>query len=85
MARAQSDAIDEKNRRRLATPRDVFLATVLGAGMLLVFCSRELPAWAAHVHPEMLPYAQKIDDVLSGIGLAAPYDAIHAFAQRLAG
>jgi hypothetical protein len=56
----------------------------MGAVMLLVFCARELPPWTDRNWPELSPYAQKIDDTLSAVGLDAPYDAIHVWVQRLA-
>jgi len=84
MAAPQTDAIPPQNRQRSASPRGVLLASLLGAFMLLAFCARELPSWADRNWPELSPYAQAIDDTLSAIGFDAPYDAIHAFIQRLA-
>jgi hypothetical protein len=52
--------------------------------MLLLFCSRELPAWADQKWPELSEAAKTIDDTLNGADLTGPYDTIHAFVQRLA-
>ena len=83
MASAQTDAIPQFDRQHTASPRGVLVASMLGAAMLLLFCSRELPAWADQKWPELSDATKQIDDALDAIHLTAPYDAIHAFMQRL--
>jgi hypothetical protein len=84
MASAQTDAIPPQDRRHTASPRGVLIACVLGAVILLLFCSRELPNWADQKLPELSDTAKAIDDTLDAMGLSAPYDAIHTLMQRLA-
>jgi hypothetical protein len=83
MASAQTDAIPPSDRKHAASPRGVLIACLLGAIVLLLFCSRELSAWADQKLPELSDATKAIDDTLDAIYLAAPYDAIHAFMQRL--
>jgi hypothetical protein len=80
MASAQTDAIPPQDRKHTAGGRGVFLASLIGSLMLLIFCARELPAWVDREWPELSETAKSIDDVLGG--LAAPYDALHGFKQR---
>ena len=82
MATAQADAIPPHDREHTASPRGVLAACLIGALVLLVFCARELPAWADQKWPELSETAKAIDDGLSAV--AAPYDAIHGFMQRFA-
>jgi hypothetical protein len=84
MASTQADAIPPSDRRHTARPRGVLISCLLGAVMLLLFCSRELPNWADQKLPELSDTAKAINDTLDAIDLTAPYDAIHAFMQRLA-
>ena len=84
MASNQADAIPPSDRRHTASPRGVLIACLLGAVMLLLFCSRELPGWADQKLPELSDTAKAIDDTLDAVHLIAPYAAIHAFMQRLA-
>ena len=83
MASAQTDAIPPVDRQHTASPRGVLIASLLGAVMLLLFCSRELPGWADQKLPELSDAAKAIDDTLDAVHLTAPYGAIHAFMQRL--
>ena len=83
MASAQTDAIPPQDRQHTASPRGVLIACLLGTVMLLLFCSRELPAWADQKLPELSDIAKQIDEALDAVHLSAPYDAIHAFMQRL--
>ena len=83
MASDQTDAIPPFDRKHTASPRGVLTASLLGAVMLLLFCSRELPAWVDQQLPELSDTAKAIDDTLNAIDLTAPYDAIHTFTQRL--
>jgi len=83
MASAQADAIPAFDREHTASPRGVLTACLMGAAMLLIFCSRELPAWADQTLPELSDTAKQIDDTLNAVDLTAPYDAIHTFMQRL--
>ncbi len=78
-----ADAIPATNRRHTASAWGVLRASLLGGLMLLLFCARELPAWADQKAPELSPYAHWLDEKLDAIGLGAPYDAIHALMQRL--
>jgi hypothetical protein len=82
MATAQADAIPPFDREHRASARGVLAACVIGSLVLLIFCARELPAWADQKWPELSDTAKSIDDGLSG--LAAPYDAIHGFMQHFA-
>jgi len=82
MATAQADAIPPHDRQHTASPRGVLAACLTGSLVLLVFCARELPAWADQKWPELSEAVQAVDDALSG--LAGPYDAIHGFMQRFA-
>lgn len=84
MASAQSDAIPPQDRTHTTNARGVLVACLLGSLMLLVFCSRELPAWADQKWPELSPAATAIDDALRRSGLGAPYEAIHGLMQRFA-
>jgi hypothetical protein len=84
MATAQADAIPPFDREQGADARGVLVACLLGSLMLVIFCARELPAWADQKWPELSEIAKSIDDALNSTGLAAPYDAIHGFMQRLA-
>jgi hypothetical protein len=84
MASAQTDAIPPQDRERTTDARGVLVASLVGALMLLIFCARELPPWADQKWPELSDAAKSIDDTLSAAGLAAPYEAIHGFMQRLA-
>jgi hypothetical protein len=83
MATAQADAIPAFDRKHTGSPRSVLAACLLGAAVLLLFCSRELPAWADQTLPELSDTAKAIDDTLNAVDLTAPYDAIHAYMQRL--
>ena len=83
MASAQTDAIPQVDRQHAASARGVLTACLIGTLMLLLFCSRELPAWADQKLPELSDTAKAIDDALDAIDVTAPYDAIHAFMQRL--
>ena len=83
MATAQSDAIPPFDRKPGSDARGVLVACLLGATVLLLLCSRELPAWADQQLPELSDTAKAIDDTLNATGLTAPYDAIHAFMQRV--
>jgi hypothetical protein len=83
MASAQTDAIPPFDRKPGSDARGVLVACLLGAVILLLFCARELPAWADQTLPELSDGAKAIDDALSAADLSAPYDAIHAFMQRL--
>ena len=83
MASAQADAIPPFDRKAGSDARGVLAACLLGAAILLLFCSRELPTWADQQLPELSDSAKAIDDALDGAHLTAPYDAIHAFMQRL--
>ncbi len=80
----QTDAIPLQDRQLSTDARGVLLASLLGSLMLLIFCARELPAWADQKWPELSDTAKAIDDGLSAGGLLAAYDAIHGFMQRLA-
>jgi len=82
MATAQADAIPPHDREPGASPRGVLAACLIGSLVLLVFCARELPAWADQKWPEVAETAKAVDDALSA--LAGPYDAIHGFMQRFA-
>ena len=82
MTTAQTDAIPSSDRQHGAGARGVLIACLIGSLVLLIFCARELPAWADQKWPELSDTAKSIDDTLSG--LAAPYDAIHGFMQRFA-
>ena len=84
MASAQTDAIPPFDRKHTASPRGVLTACLMGATMLLIFCSRELPGWADQKLPELSDTAKAIDDTLDAVRLTAPYEAIHGFMQRLA-
>lgn len=84
MACAQADAIPPFDRKHAASPRGVLIACALGAVMLLLFCSRELPNWVDLQLPELSDAAKAIDGTLDAGHLTAPYDAIHSFVQRLA-
>jgi hypothetical protein len=84
MASAKTDAIPPSDRKHSADARGVLVACLLGGVVLLLFCSRELPAWADQKLPELSDTAKAIDDALDAMHLTAPYDAIHAFMQRLA-
>ena len=84
MASAQTDAIPAVDREPSTDARGVWAACLLGSLMLLIFCARELPAWADQKWPELSDAAKSIDDTLSAASLSAPYDAIHGFMQRLA-
>ena len=84
MASAQADAIPPFDRKPGTDARGVLVACVLVAVMLLLFCSRELPAWADQQLPQLSDAAKVIDDALDTARLTAPYDAIHSFIQRLA-
>jgi len=85
MASSQSDAIQPAERRHTAGPWRVLGASLIGAAVLLLLCARELPAWADQKAPDIAPYAQWLDQKMDAAGLDAPYDAIHALMQRLAG
>jgi hypothetical protein len=74
---SQTDAIPQGDRKHTASPRGVLIACLLGAVMLLLFCSRELPAWTDQKLPELSDAAKAIDDTLDAVHLTAPYDAIH--------
>ena len=80
----QTDAIPPQDREHSADARGVLFACLLGSLMLLIFCARELPAWADQKWPELSDTAKAIDDTLGALDLTAPYDAIHGFMQRLA-
>jgi hypothetical protein len=82
MATAQTDAIPPIDRARTTSACGVLIACLVGSLVLLIFCARELPAWADQKWPELSETANAIDDALSGV--AAPYDAIHGFIQRFA-
>lgn len=82
MATAQTDAIPPQDREHTASARGVLTACLIGSLILLIFCARELPAWADQKWPEMSEAAKLVDDALSG--LAAPYDTIHGFIQKFA-
>jgi len=82
MASAQSDAIPPQDRAHTAGARGVLLASLIGSLMLLIFCARELPAWADQKWPEAAEMAKSIDEALDVF--SAPYDAIHGFMQRFA-
>jgi hypothetical protein len=83
MASAQADAIPPFDRKPGSDARGVLVACLLGAAILLLFCSRELPVWADQQLPELSDTAKAIDDALETVDLDAPYDAIHVFMQRL--
>jgi hypothetical protein len=85
MSSAQTDAIPPQDRRHTVGPRGVLIACLVGALMLLLLCSRELPPWADREWAGLSDAAQAIDDTLSAAGFTAPYDAIHGLMQRLAG
>ena len=82
MASAQTDAIPPQDREHTAGARGVLAASLVGSLMLLIFCARELPAWADREWPELLETAKSIDDALGAVG--APYEAIHGIMQRFA-
>jgi hypothetical protein len=81
----QTDAIPPQDRRHTAEARGVLIASLIGALMLLLLCSRELPPWADREWPDLSDAATAIGDTLSATGLSLPYDAIHGLMQRLAG
>jgi len=81
MASAQTDAIPPQDREHTADARGVLIASLLASLMLLIFCARELPSWADREWPELSGVAKSLDDTLSAV--SAPYDALHAFMQRL--
>jgi hypothetical protein len=83
MASAQADAIPPFDRKPGSDAFGVLVACLLGAAILLLFCSRELPAWADQQLPELSDTAKAIDDTLDSVHLDAPYDVIHVFMQRL--
>jgi len=82
MASAQTDAIPPQDREHRADARGVLMASLFASLMLLIFCARELPAWADQKWPELSDVAKSLDDTLSAV--SAPYDALHAFMQRFA-
>ena len=82
MASAQTDAIPPQDRAHTAGAGGVLLACLIGSLVLLIFCARELPAWADQKWPELSETAKAVDEALGS--LAAPYDAIHGFMQRFA-
>jgi hypothetical protein len=84
MATAQADAIPPFDREHTASPRGVLLACLMGSLILLLFCARELPAWADQKWAELSDTAKQIDDTLDAARLTAPYDAIHALMQKFA-
>jgi hypothetical protein len=83
MASAQTDAIPPIDRKHAADARGVLTACLLGSVMLLLFCSRELPAWADRQLADLSDAAKQLDDTLNAANLTAPYDTIHAFMQHL--
>ena len=84
MASAQADAIPPFDRQHGSDARGVLIACALGAVMLLLFCSHELPNWADQQMPELSDAAKAIDGALDAGHLTVPYDTIHSFMQRLA-
>jgi hypothetical protein len=84
MASPQTDAIPASDREHGTSARGVLRACLIASLVLLIFCVRELPAWADQKWPELSDTAKMVDDTLSAADLTAPYDAIHAFMQRFA-
>ena len=71
MATAQTDAIPPFDREHGANARGVLTACLIGSLVLLVFCARELPAWADQKWPEVSVAAKAVDDGLSGLAAAS--------------
>lgn len=77
-----ADAIPPEARRRTASPRQVLAACLLGALVLSLFASRDLPSWADRLREGALtPLARTLaigwNDRLAPLGLTRPYQELH--------
>jgi hypothetical protein len=76
------DAIPAGARRRTASPRQVFAACALGALVLSLFASGDLPSWADRLRDGALtPLAREVaigwNDRLAPLGLTRPHRELH--------
>lgn len=77
-----ADAIPAGARRRTASPRQVFAACALGALVLSLLASGDLPSWADRLRDGPLtPPAREIalawNEALARFGLTRPHRELH--------
>jgi hypothetical protein len=77
-----ADAIPVGARRRIASPRQVFAACALGALVLSLLASGDLPSWADRLRDGPLtPLAREIalgwNEGLARCGLTRPHRELH--------
>jgi hypothetical protein len=87
-AAASADAIPLRLRRSGGTPRQVLAASLIGAVVLALFASRDLPSWSERLGGGTI--AQRIqglagewDQALDGLGLTRPHEALRDAVRRL--
>lgn len=85
---AGPDGIPVGARRRTVTGRQAFVACALGAALLSLFASRDLPGWADRLRDGPLtPLLRQVaigwNDRLAGLDLTLPHEALRETVQRL--
>ena len=80
------DGIPPEAKRHAVTPAQSLLACGIGALLLLLLASRDLPGWAERhqLDPAIdaaTPALVALDDGLSRVGLTAMHDALRAAAD----
>lgn len=83
-----ADAIPLSLRRRGATARQVLAMAAVGAVVLALFASPDLPGWADRlgdgpVARSVQPIAQGWDWAMTRLGLTRPHQAVRDAVQRM--
>ena len=83
-----ADAIPLALRRRGGTPRQVFAMAAVGAVVLALFASRDLPGWAdllgdGPVAVAAQPVAQAWDRAMAKLGLVRPHETLRDAVARM--
>lgn len=83
-----ADGIPAGARRHTATPRQVFAACALGALVLSLLASADLPSWTARLQDGPLtPLVREIaigwNSRIAALGMARPHRALHRALDRL--
>ena len=83
-----ADAIPLTLRRRGGTPRQVFLTVAVGAIILALFASPDLPGWADRlgdgpIADAMRPIAQDWDRAMARLGFNRPHEGLRDAVQRM--
>src|SRR5580658_6218223 len=86
--RVSADAIPPAARRVGVSPRQVFVAILIGSLFLACFASRDLPSWSERLGDGRFgTAAQRLaaewDDTMARLGLTHPHEVLRQGVQRM--